>query len=378
MKSAILGLAVLGFALDGADANLLRAGPQDPARRWAAQKTGDLLLLGDNAMSPAPTPAPGAAVPELLFAKRQASTTVCGYELGIYTASLTCGKGWTCTYNPTWLVGGCCDPNGDGTCPLITKCLDSTQSSLYTLTNSYTAYCGQSSAPFCATITYADFKGYSAFLCSAKKTVEAAYVNPTSIPSSSTPTTTTQPPTTTSSSSTSTSFSSTSTSTTPSPTPAPDSGSSTPVGAIAGGVVGGVAVLALVAFGIWWIMRKSKKDKAANAPPAPAPAPAPGPAPMGAYSPAPGYDGQHMQMAQQQQPYPQQHHYPPQGAPIYNPAQDPRASIAKPYDGSYTSGYGSNPSSPPPPHTPGSPSPPYQFPTELSTDRPDREVRELA
>lgn len=77
-------------------------------------------------------------------------------------------------------------------------------------------------------------------------------------------------------------------------TPAP-SGSSTPVGAIVGGVVGGVAVLALIAFGVFFIIRRNKKpdppspppapETAQQHPPSPFPNPSPGPANL---SPSPG------------------------------------------------------------------------------------------
>ncbi|KAM0426551.1 hypothetical protein ACHAPT_008243 [Fusarium lateritium] len=51
-----------------------------------------------------------------------------------------------------------------------------------------------------------------------------------------------------------------------------DGGSSTPVGAIVGGVVGGVALIAILGLAIWFIRRnKQKKAAAAAGPPAPPP-----------------------------------------------------------------------------------------------------------
>lgn len=49
----------------------------------------------------------------------------------------------------------------------------------------------------------------------------------------------------------------------PTPIPIPDPPKSTPIGPIVGGVIGGVAVLAAVAFGIWFMKRKKRNDKAA-------------------------------------------------------------------------------------------------------------------
>ena len=47
------------------------------------------------------------------------------------------------------------------------------------------------------------------------------------------------------------------------PISVPKNEKSTPIGAIVGGAVGGVAVLALIGFGIWFIRRRNRKDKAA-------------------------------------------------------------------------------------------------------------------
>lgn len=91
------------------------------------------------------------------------------------------------------------------------------------------------------------------------------------------------------SSQTSTTSSAGSTSSSAAPTPTPDSSSSsTPIGAIVGGAVGGVAVLALIGFLVWFLVRRNKK---ADVPDQPAPAMAqaggyPSPPPAG----APGYD----------------------------------------------------------------------------------------
>ncbi|KAK6087629.1 hypothetical protein SCUP234_01268 [Seiridium cupressi] len=110
------------------------------------------------------------------------------------------------------------------------------------------------------------------------------------------------PSTTTTSSSTSTSGTSSSSTTSSSPVSAPTPSSSTPssnsgssnTGAIVGGVIGGVAVLALIAFGIWFFLRY----------PSPPPPGAPG------YDPRYSYVGAHGQLSPSAPTYPS-----PSGSP---------------------------------------------------------------
>lgn len=51
---------------------------------------------------------------------------------------------------------------------------------------------------------------------------------------------------------------------------------STPVGAIVGGVVGGVALIAILGLAFWFLRRKKQSKEVATTPAAPAPAPTPG------------------------------------------------------------------------------------------------------
>lgn len=122
-------------------------------------------------------------------------------------------------------------------------------------------------------------------------------------------------------------------------TPAPSSSSSTPVGAIVGGVIGGVAVLAIIAFGVFFILRRSKKPDPASPPPAPEtvqnhhpspfPNPSPGPANL---SPSPGPTNLSPSPTAGSKPGHQS------VASSYNPAYPPSAFTSGPPSADYSGG----------------------------------------
>jgi hypothetical protein len=79
MKSTFVGLAALGYNLNGANAKLLRWGADQGVRRWEpAEKTLGVFLMAEG-MSPKPTEAP--KLPDRDLSKR--ATNVCGYISGI-------------------------------------------------------------------------------------------------------------------------------------------------------------------------------------------------------------------------------------------------------------------------------------------------------
>lgn len=253
------------------------------------------------------------------------------------------------------------------------------------LSHVLTTHSGSSDYPHCMTHIYQDQQsGYTLFGCGVAAATDKIWYSPLDGPSSSTSSSTTsEESTSTTETSTSASASESETETAssaPSPTPGPaqSGGSSTPVGPIVGGVIGGVAVLALIGLGIWAIKRHSDKNKQINPDPSAAAAagnipphqqqPPNGPnGPNGPASPASPYDNNSMS----QPPY-----Y--TGAAAF----DPRASVAKPpvgqtppggsYDpmtgayippsvnGDHTTVSGSPPPGSPPLHTgyQGTPSPP--------------------
>jgi hypothetical protein len=259
--------------------------------------------------------------------------------------------------------------------------------------------------PSCVTYVFSDatYSGYTLFGCGKTATRVAVYANPltssittTSSSLRTTPTTpTTTTPTTFSIPSTSTDDPFTST---PTPTPAPAASNSTPIGAIVGGVVGGIGkfppmsiqepfafgmtnmtstgALALITAGIFFLIRRNKKDANANAnasttnpqmqsPPPPGNQGPFGPAVAGGmYAAQQSPQPQMAQQQPQQQPQQMTGYPPPVGyaaAGAYPPPGfDPRSSIAKhPYDmsqSSYDPSLASPPGSPPPQQ---SPVPPY-------------------
>ena len=87
MKGAV-GVAALGCAL-GANGKLLRWSPDHVAERWLPAQQTLSAMLDMKAMSPKPTPAPNAPVPELLV-KRDSTDNTCAYVNGEFSEFLFC------------------------------------------------------------------------------------------------------------------------------------------------------------------------------------------------------------------------------------------------------------------------------------------------
>ncbi|KAF5646438.1 hypothetical protein F25303_5424 [Fusarium sp. NRRL 25303] len=119
--------------------------------------------------------------------------------------------------------------------------------------------------------------------------------------------------------------------------PSPEPGNHTPVGAIVGGVIGGVALIAILALAFWFLRSKRTQNNEVATAPAPAPAPAPG---------VPPQQYQQQMTYQQDVPPPVIYDYnnnyagyPAQGSPP--PPSDPR------YSQMFVDGTGSPHQSPP-------------------------------
>ncbi len=238
---------------------------------------------------------------------------------------------------------------------------------------------GSTQYPHCIQYTFPDAAGYTLWDCAVARGTGTMFLSPTS--------------SSTTSSTTSTTSSASSTTTIVVPTPTPSS-SSTDVGAIVGGVVGGVAGIALIGLGIWFFMRRSNKKKAANGLHAAA-----APAPAGYQSPPGGGPGGYGAAAAA--PAMANHWVPPQPPSTgYVHPKDQSASMIKSFDSAYNPSIAplSSAGSPPPQSPNGhmmvhnshpgalagqenrsiSQQAGAPLPTELPTDLPDGEVRELA
>ncbi|KAI2473422.1 hypothetical protein F4781DRAFT_427436 [Annulohypoxylon bovei var. microspora] len=264
------------------------------------------------------------------LARRQKGQTVliapdntCGYFEGRAGAVYSCnGEDYTCALVTTASVGAvaCCDGND---CGLRVACVDyidfvySSACDDGCVQDTYTVKCTHAAVPYCGTVTF--FSGISDFYCDTESasTPQQLYttysgesdgrsftpvvVSLDEETSTTRASSTTKTAGTTGSSDTSTasSDSDNSSSSQSSNLSNSSSKSSVNVGAIAGGVVGGVAGLALIGVGIFFLIRHNsqKKKKAAAAAAAAAAAPPMQQGPPGA--PGAGAAG----FQQQQQPY---------------------------------------------------------------------------
>ncbi|KAF3075382.1 hypothetical protein CFAM422_002383 [Trichoderma lentiforme] len=302
---------------------------------WASPARETVAIGHDNEQqvalgwSPKPTQAPKPLLGRMMIPRADDFTIgpqTCGFVPGTTGNSFTCiSVGFTCTPQANFV--GCCEPNSS--CSLIkTTCIDyqASKGGACNLPSDYhTLCCGTSSVGACYTwVVSTSGSGdestslHTLFDCSPQAgrgtllTVDPGW----SLTHSFGSTTTT------------TSASTTATTTTSTPEPTHKS-SSTNVGAIAGGTVGGVAALGLVGLAAFLFIRRRYSPR--NAPPNATlggnPNPQPGNPPAGAtypsgvppagypggYAPVPmqsppqGYDPHMSQYGQQQGAYPQQY-----------------------------------------------------------------------
>ncbi|KAK0705330.1 hypothetical protein B0H67DRAFT_649673 [Lasiosphaeris hirsuta] len=273
-RSALFSAVLFGVAVD--------------ALAYLGPRATDAVLIPQDAQSPRPT------IPPALhqYLRRQSSNeqtflvapdNTCGYVSAQKAAAYTCVETSaycvfvTASGGGGTGVAGCC---GKDVCGFQIDCLDYAQISTSSLcgaqcmSDTFTAKCTESSMRYCNTIEFPG--GITDYWCnsliqSTAQLADTTYLGQKGRTFSSAvfTLTTTRPSRTRSTDTESTTLPPLST-TTPDPVPS----SSTPVGAIVGGVVGGIAVLGLICLGIFYIIRH-KKSKAPPAPPAPAPGPEP-------------------------------------------------------------------------------------------------------
>ncbi|KAI8207695.1 hypothetical protein K4K52_002091 [Colletotrichum sp. SAR 10_76] len=302
-------LGALACLYLGAESKALRW--QDDTPSWSPPKQTiaamDMLELG---FSPAPTAAPEPGNVELKLAKRVRGDDTCGYISGI--------------------------------------------------SNTLMLYCSSSGRPECNTYVYSDsvFSKYTLFNCAVTEARIIVYANPTDTTGDATTEATTAPTSDRTTDGLSPITSSASPSAATTSAASSGGGSSTPIGAIVGGVVGGLAVIALIAVGIFFILRSKKKKNQNNNQAAP-----------GTYNPQqppPGQQPQMYQTAPTQQQQPSPGGYAP--APTtpgnfpsgFTPVDNRQSMLKQPYDVSAATYDHNNGVSPPASPPPMSPSPTYQ------------------
>lgn len=301
----LLGLAALGCAVTGVDCKIFRWAESETERNWTpAHETpaATFPLI----RSPKPTEPPPA--PRNLK-KRNAANT-CGYVSGYTGDPLYCATTDVCVYNSDDFYIGCC-PSTSTECPIPTTCYDLSQSQSYASANDvYALYCANATLPNCIQYIYLDhlFTGYSGWGCGIAAATDDVYYSATTVteagsssPISSSVTASSSSAGGTTSSASTTSSSSSAAATTSSGGGGSKKSSSSNVGPIVGGVVGGVAVIGLIALGVFYIYRRGQKQGAAPADGAAAGAAGAGTGAGAGQSPPPpggGYDPNNPQMAQ--------------------------------------------------------------------------------
>ncbi|WQF81609.1 hypothetical protein CDEST_06623 [Colletotrichum destructivum] len=304
--------------------------------------------------SPQPTKAPAYAD----LRRRQTSTittvlvapdNTCGYISGRAGAAYTCGSSASCIFftavdSSTPGRVACC---GTQECGARRTCYDSRQVSSSSLCDGgclvdrFTLKCTNTARPYCNTISFSE--SIFDYWCNTAEisTPQAAFTTYEGQSARQwSPLALTDDPTSTSTGRITTS--SVTTTVDPGPvtsTSAPDPDNDTksaPIGAIVGGVVGGVAVIALVGLGIWFLLRKKKQNP----------------------------QGQQQQQQQQQPPMNQQHmSYAPGPGPHGSPPQNAAITHTQSFYDPKFGGQGGYPQSfggtPPPPQQGGYQQPYY-------------------
>ncbi|KAK4448912.1 hypothetical protein QBC34DRAFT_100802 [Podospora aff. communis PSN243] len=217
----------------------------------------------------APLQTPGPVLGQYDLQKRQDDNgwgEICGYVRGDARSPFGCAASSTCRTDTRASVIHCCPatPAAGATCVAMTACLDSTAFTSLTATRatssnpiSYeTGWCTSSAYPSCVQYLYATspLSGFTWLQCGKQATREVAILSATTgtetTPGSTVKFTPAPLPTVQVIIITAT----------PIP-PASTSESSLPVGAIVGGAVGGLAVICLLIFGLFYVYHHKKKHR---------------------------------------------------------------------------------------------------------------------
>ncbi|EPE09748.1 hypothetical protein F503_07524 [Ophiostoma piceae UAMH 11346] len=252
-----------------------------------ATAPGELAYMAQIDLEPSPVfnDAPATTAPATLtdrFWERDTRDNTCAYISGNSTDSLYCATTAGCVVNTDISIVGCCADTSTS-CNIYTTCLPMTSSDSFTTNNGLTLYCNDATYSECVTHFYVDsiYSGYTLLGCGKTEAVDDVYYQPTS-DSTSSPTSASSRKTTsttsttsddtkttaTTSSRTSTTDDATTTTTAASPTTNVSKGSKSNTGPIVGGVVGGIAGLALIGAGIFFLLRRNENKANGAVPPA--------------------------------------------------------------------------------------------------------------
>ncbi|KAF7939703.1 hypothetical protein BELL_1014g00020 [Botrytis elliptica] len=274
---------------------LAKALPWTPAVQTS---TADNRAPVQGGWSPSPTAAPNNALKVLDLLKRQTTANnTCGYYNGIQSEPYTCSGAGYCAHN-SYSAVGCC--TGDiNSCDIFTACIDySSSSALCALADGLTGCCNDSDFPYCATFLWnnpqrsmyrcvtspafylmSDYPitGTASTTVVSSVTLSRSVASVASsiqsgddaqdISSASRSSVTSASARGSVTSAGSRSSASSSSLATPFATTTAHKKSGVPLGAIIGGAVGGVAVIALLIFAIVFFVRKKKSNRSQPQPP---------------------------------------------------------------------------------------------------------------
>lgn len=214
--------------------------------------------------APAPTPAPEVFPPSDALEKRGSNNNTLGFMPGSRSLPITCPAEWGSTVFPSRGVVGCCQDIASSTpsCIGYTTCLDSSQKASYTTDNGFTRYCGYSQFQYCYLWRFSN-EPYSLWNCDSTPSGSGTlYRTPG-------PVTVRVTTTTGAGGSSIVTTDSSETAANTNKQPGFDSQGQRPqqsqaqeplnIGAIVGGAVGGVAILAILIFAIAFLFFRNRK-----------------------------------------------------------------------------------------------------------------------
>ncbi|KAI2623157.1 hypothetical protein GGR54DRAFT_38495 [Hypoxylon sp. NC1633] len=282
--ASILRLATLSYAAAWVDASLLLFRPGRDAGNWGpAKETPGLAEIDPIRWAPKPTAAPEAEFLDIDLRRRQRTTTTspssssastCGFPVGNSSApAITCGHGEYC-FSMQWVSAvGCCGAENRRDCRIPTTCVETMHSSS-TKSDAQTLFCGNDPArPHCVTYLYTasffdDINGNSFLACGEVAGVSTIATTPQSGWTPTSDITTASSTSASSSTGTDDQVGTVTVTVYPSDSPssstepvvsAGSTSSANRTGAIVGGVIGGLAGLALIAAALLLFLRRRRR-----------------------------------------------------------------------------------------------------------------------